>query len=607
MNPPPVLPAVPGVLAPAAIATALSLTLTGLPPAPADAPHPGTSAFGTSALSTSAFGPSAFSTVQAGPTAALATATQATTAPARPAPVQGETTHRIPGTGVAPGAAYEAALAGLDADQRSRLAVLTAPVTDTPFTVAAAAWRSGEGGRIESVQIRLHQNGVWSPWQDLTRTVLDEAGPAGRTGTDPLVAFGADGAQLRVVTEDGTAPAGMELSLIDPGTAPTDAEAAQAAAHTPAPALPTGRTVVAQVPVQGSEPMPVQAHTVASRRSAAEARRRILPNVVTRAQWGANEAWASDSPRFGRVKALTIHHTAGTNGYTRAQAVQQMRGIYAYYTRTLEWGDFPYHLVTDRFGTIYEGRRGALESTPLGTHAGGFNTGTVGISTLGNYETAVPSEAVVDAMARATAFYLYRDGLDAHGRTTLVSAGNAKFQKGRRVTLDVVHPHRATSFTACPGRHLTARLGDIRTRAARIAAQAERTTPAPRRAVPRHAASAPAKPQQKAAPQRVAVAPKHAAPQRTAPQRTAPRPAPKRAATARPAPKRAAPARPALQRAAPKHAAPGVRGGARYTVRPNDGWWLVAERTGVPMRTLQSLNGMGPRTMLHPGMVLRTR
>ena len=100
-----------------------------------------------------------------------------------------------------------------------------------------------------------------------------------------------------------------------------------------------------------------------------------------------------------QVRALTIHHSAGTNDYTRAQAVEQMRAIYAYYTKTLDWGDFPYHLITDRFGNIYEGRRGALDANPLGTHAGGFNTGTMGISTMGNYDVVAPSEEVVDAMA----------------------------------------------------------------------------------------------------------------------------------------------------------------------------------------------------------------
>ena len=139
----------------------------------------------------------------------------------------------------------EDALAGLDADQRDRLAVLSAPVTDTPFTVVAAAWEAGSGEGIESMQVRLHQDGAWTGWQELERTVWTEDVPSERTGTDPLVAFGATGAQVRVVTADGAAPAGFELSLIDPGTSATD----EAVASQPTPVsythltLPTNREV----------------------------------------------------------------------------------------------------------------------------------------------------------------------------------------------------------------------------------------------------------------------------------------------------------------------------------------------------------------------------
>ena len=210
-----------------------------------------------------------------------------------------------------------------------------------------------------------------------------------------------------------------------------------------------------------------------------------------------------------------------------------MRGIYAYYTKTLNWGDFPYHLITDRFGNIYEGRRGALTSNPLGTHAGGFNTGTMGISTLGNYDVVAPSQETVDAMARAAAYYVYRDGLDAHGTVTLTTGGTDMWPAGSRVTLDTIFPHRATKYTACPGQYLMPRLDEIREGAARIAAAAEgTTTPAP---------------------------------------------------------------------------SPVPYTGDTYTVQPGDGWWIIAQRTGVSMAELQRLNGMTASTLLHPGMVLRIR
>ncbi|MCV7603911.1 N-acetylmuramoyl-L-alanine amidase [Micrococcus luteus] len=337
--------------------------------------------------------------------AARATTAGTATTPASAAPVEGAGVATVPqeGENLVPA---EEAPAGV---------VLGEPVVDRPFTVAAAVWDAAADDAVERVEIRVRQDGAWGPWQVLERPVLPEDAAPARTGTDPFVAFGADGAQLRVTTVDGAAPAGLELSLIDPGTAATDetvasahpAVAAEQAAETAG--LPRG--VKSSAVVGGAAP--AEAHTVAT---ASDARAKILPDVITRAQWGADESWAEDSPQFDQVRALTIHHTAGTNDYSHAQAVEQMHGIYAYYTKTLGWGDFPYHLITDRFGNIYEGRRGALDSNPLGTHAGGFNRGTMGISTMGNYDVVAPSEEVVDAMARATAYYLYRDGIDARGR-----------------------------------------------------------------------------------------------------------------------------------------------------------------------------------------------
>ena len=40
-------------------------------------------------------------------------------------------------------------------------------------------------------------------------------------------------------------------------------------------------------------------------------------------------------------------------------------------------------------------------------------------------------------------------------------------------------------------------------------------------------------------------------------------------------------------------------------MRPNDGWWIIDDRTGVSMAELQRLNRMTASTLLHPGMVLR--
>ncbi len=69
-----------------------------------------------------------------------------------------------------------------------------------------------------------------------------------------------------------------------------------------------------------------------------------------------------------------MHHTATPNTYTRAEAPGVVRAIYRYHTVSNGWDDIGYNVLIDRFGTVYEGRKGGLESPVIGAHASGWNT-----------------------------------------------------------------------------------------------------------------------------------------------------------------------------------------------------------------------------------------
>ncbi len=56
------------------------------------------------------------------------------------------------------------------------------------------------------------------------------------------------------------------------------------------------------------------------------------------------------------VKKVAVHHTATTNNYTDAQALEEVRAIYTYHAVTLGWGAIGYNALIDRFGNVYEGR-----------------------------------------------------------------------------------------------------------------------------------------------------------------------------------------------------------------------------------------------------------
>src|SRR5439155_19508387 len=109
------------------------------------------------------------------------------------------------------------------------------------------------------------------------------------------------------------------------------------------------------------------------------------PAIVSRSSWLADEKIVRAKPLYAPVLKLAIvHHTASANDYTPAQAAAIVRGIEAYHVNGNGWNDIGYNFLVDRYGTVYEGRAGGIEKNVIGAHALGFNTGTVGISLIGN-------------------------------------------------------------------------------------------------------------------------------------------------------------------------------------------------------------------------------
>ena len=129
--------------------------------------------------------------------------------------------------------------------------------------------------------------------------------------------------------------------------------------------------------------------------------------IVARAEWGAAEPNHASSGEFGfydaaktpegwRVynqplqqvlRTLVVHHSALplTDGVREIQYKHQKDKGYA---------DIGYHFVINAAGAMYEGR-------PLnvrGAHVGGFNTGSVGICLLGNFEEGQPTPAQLTSL-----------------------------------------------------------------------------------------------------------------------------------------------------------------------------------------------------------------
>src|SRR5438034_1305071 len=193
------------------------------------------------------------------------------------------------------------------------------------------------------------------------------------------------------------------------------------------------------------------------------------PPVLSRAAWGANEEIRRAPPSYApSVRFALVHHTAGTNSYTRSQSAAIVRGIEIYHVEGNGWNDLGYNFLVDKYGQIFEGRFGGVDRNVIGAHAEGFNTGSVGVSVLGTYGSSAPPLVARNALASLLAWRLDLAHVDPRSTLTWVSGGNPRFGAGLPVLLRAVSGHRDTGFTSCPGAALYAQLGAIAQKAAAL-------------------------------------------------------------------------------------------------------------------------------------------
>lgn len=207
------------------------------------------------------------------------------------------------------------------------------------------------------------------------------------------------------------------------------------------------------------------------------------PPIHLRSTW-APGGWASTNPDCGPVPKVNdalrqaiVHHTDGSNTYSQADVPAMLAGIYRFHTDGRGWCDIAYNVLIDRFGGVWEGRLGGLDNAAWGGHAQGFNTESVGVALLGQFEpgaappAVLPSAAMMTALRDVLAWKVGSQGLDAMGRALVTSGGNPRFPTGTIVDLPVIGGHRDTSYSSCPGESVYQRLPQMRVDVAnRIAA-----------------------------------------------------------------------------------------------------------------------------------------
>jgi hypothetical protein len=317
----------------------------------------------------------------------------------------------------------------------STYAALSAPEPASGFAVTGATWTGPAPAGLE-LSIRTRTAGMWSTW---TPMVFDaDHGPTpgtaearkARPGTDPFVVGAVDDVQLKAESRTGAAPAGLTLSVIDPGTS---------AADNPA--------VVWTEPIVGDS-APVSAESLVDPVAVPAAT--PMPTIYSRADWGADEGLRGCCVEYGEVHAGFVHHTVNSNNYTRAEVPAILRGIYAYHTQSRGWRDIGYNYLIDKFGRIWEGRYGGVTLPVVGAHTLNYNENSFAASAIGNYETAHPSSVMLDAYARLYAWKLSLHGVRPTSRQDVAGT-----------MFNAISGHRDAAQTACPGIHLYNKIPDI--------------------------------------------------------------------------------------------------------------------------------------------------
>ncbi|WP_454049448.1 DUF4214 domain-containing protein [Cellulomonas sp. Marseille-Q8402] len=318
--------------------------------------------------------------------------------------------------------------------------VVTPAVETGAAQTVGVTWPEGADAGDLAPEVRSLSDGEWSDWIPLGLSDSEpdagtaDAERAARGGTDSYWVGESEAVQLSFAATADGGPADLSLALV--------------ASEEPA-------GIVEGASATGDAVVRTAAYTTPAAASVVPAAAG-QPAVVLRGQWGArNQACAPDVA--GRLEGAVVHHTAGSNSYTtQAQAMQQIRNDQAYHIDARGWCDIGYNFVVDKFGTIYEGRANSLTQAVIGVHASGANTGTVGVSMLGNYDTVPTTPQMIDAVGRIIGWRLAAYGVDPRGSGTYPSG----------LYLPRVIGHRDVAQTACPGRYGYAQLGTIRAIAA---------------------------------------------------------------------------------------------------------------------------------------------
>ncbi len=171
----------------------------------------------------------------------------------------------------------------------------------------------------------------------------------------------------------------------------------------------------------------------------------MIVRRVEYAPTGEPLTWPLEYPE--KISKIIIHHTASTADLDNPKLA--LRNIYYWHAIGRGWGDIGYNYIIDPQGNIYEGRAGG--EGVIGGHAGKSNTGSIGISIMGNYEKNDITDAALISLMKLIGEKAKIHGIDPSGKSMF-----------RGELTPNVMGHRDVMQTACPGEYVYKKLATIR-------------------------------------------------------------------------------------------------------------------------------------------------
>lgn len=308
-----------------------------------------------------------------------------------------------------------------------KIAVTTSE-TKPAIHANAVAYEWNQSGKTGvSAEVRTKTGDKWTGWTDLE--VID----GGKDGTDTsnrvsalVLANQIDKVQFKFLLEGSDAMPSDSISLGDSSLTAIDSTQG-----------PSGHKSLIERTLSFVSP-------TASADTAA-------PRIITRAEWGSPQPdWSDWPPEYAPLTRTIVHHTATT---ASGDSYADVRAIWQYHARNLEWGDIGYHYLIDSNGQIFQGRYFDQNTVAenkvevIGGHAYNNNRGTIGISVIGNYTATNLSSPAYQSLINLIGYKMARYNISPSGDGPVGQA---------------VVGHYQVTQTSCPGNGIISRLDEIR-------------------------------------------------------------------------------------------------------------------------------------------------